>query len=76
MYYWVVIVLGKASMAERFVYDCKPTGMEHLIAIAPGDFFIADKKYGWLVYFNVDREKDAVTLVKAGHFQTPFDARP
>jgi hypothetical protein len=71
--YWVVVVVGDGSMAQPFVFDCKPTAMEQLIAIAPGDFYIGDKKYAWLVYFAVDRAENAVALIKAGNFPTPFD---
>ncbi len=60
--YWVVIVLGNASMAQQLVYDCKPAAMEQLAAIAPGDFYIGDKKYQWLVYFNGESNG------KCGHF--------
>ena len=74
--YWVVVVVGDGSMAQPFVFDCKPIAMEQLIAIAPGDFFIGDKKYAWLVYFAVDRAENAVTLIKAGNFPTPFDHLP
>jgi hypothetical protein len=70
--FWVVVVLGEASMAERFVYDCRPTTMGRLTAIAPGDFFIGDKKYGWLVYFKCDRVENTVTLIKAGDFLSFF----
>lgn len=74
--YWAIIVLGNASMAEQLIYDCKPGAMEHLIAIAPADFYIVDIKYRWLVYFNVNREENMVTLLKAGDFPTPFDRLP
>jgi hypothetical protein len=71
--YWVVVVLGEASMAERLVYDCRPAAMGRLTAIAPGDFFIGDKQYGWLVYFKCDLVENTVTLIKAGNFVTPFE---
>jgi hypothetical protein len=74
--YWVVIVLGNASMAQHLVYDCKPAAMEYLVAIAPGDFFIGDKKYQWLVYFNANRSENAVILIKAADIPTPFDLQP
>ena len=74
--YWVVIVLGDASMAQQFVYDCKPAAIEHLAAIAPGDFYIGDKKYQWLVHFKMDQTENAVTLIKAVNFLTPFDLQP
>jgi hypothetical protein len=74
--YWVVIVLGEGSMTERFVYDCKPAVMGRLAGIAPGDYYIGDKKYGWLVYFSVDRTANSVTLIKSGTGRTPFEPLP
>lgn len=72
--YWVVIVKGDTSMAQQLVYDCKPAPMVQLIAIAPGNFFIGDKKYQWLVYFDINRTENMVTLIKAGSSPTPFDS--
>lgn len=71
--YGFVVVVGDASLAELFVYDCRPAAMGRLTAIAPGDFFIGDKKYGWLVYFRVDRTAGTVTLIKSGTGRTPFE---
>jgi hypothetical protein len=71
--YWVVIGLGNDSMTQLLVYDCKPAAIKDLAAIAPGDFYVGDKKYQWLVYFSMDKTANAVTLIKAGDFPTPFD---
>ena len=72
--YWVVIVLGDASMAQQLIYDCKPAALVQLVAIAPGNFFIGDKKYRWLVYFNMNRPENTVTMIKAGSSSTPLDS--
>ena len=72
--FWVVIVLGDPSMAQQLLYDCKPAAVIQLVAIAPGNFFIGDKKYKWLVYFSVNRTENTVTLIKAGSFPTLFDS--
>jgi hypothetical protein len=71
--YWVVVVLGEGSMAERFVYDCRPAAIGRLTAIAPEDFFIGAKKYGWLVYFRSNPVENKVTLIKSGAGLTPFE---
>ena len=60
-------------MAERFVYDCRPLAMGRLTGIATGDYYIVDKKYGRLVYLNVDRVANTVTLIKSGTALTPFE---
>jgi hypothetical protein len=72
--YWTVIVLGEASEARQLVYDCTPAAMEHLISVAPADFYIGDKKYQWLVYFNMNREHNEVSLIKSRDCPTPFDS--
>ncbi len=72
--YWVVIVLGDSSMVQQLIYDCKPAAIVQLVAIAPGNFFIGDKKYQWLVYFNKNRTENTVTMIKAGSSSTPLDA--
>jgi hypothetical protein len=74
--YWVIIVLGEASMAQQLVYDCRPAAIEQLAAIAPADFYIGDKKYGWLVYCKVSIIEGTIELIKVGDSPTPFDHLP
>lgn len=53
--YWAIIGFGDYPTARHFVYDCNPESLGWLIGIAPGSFYMGDKKYKWLVYFHVDR---------------------
>lgn len=71
--YWVVIVFGNARDSSQHVYDCNVDSMKVLIEWAPADFFIVDKKYNWLTYFKVDRDKSEVSISKSGDGKTPFD---
>lgn len=70
--YWVVIVWGTGQSARQYIYDSHIDPMKVLISRAPADFFIIDKRYNWLTWFKVDRDKKEVSLFKSGDAQTPF----
>lgn len=71
--YWVVIVFGNSRDSRQYVYDCQVNSMKVILERAPADFFIVDKRYNWLTYFKVDRDKSEVSISKSGDGQTPFD---
>jgi hypothetical protein len=71
--FWVVVTFGNDPTSNNWVYDCKIYSMEALLSIASGDFYIVEKKYKWMVFFEMDREKEEVALTKNGNSQTPFD---
>ncbi|HEV2478273.1 MAG TPA: hypothetical protein VGS79_01360 [Puia sp.] len=52
--YWVIIVLGKYTEANHYVYDCQSAAIKALVSMAPAGFYIGDKKYQWLTYFEVN----------------------
>jgi hypothetical protein len=71
--YWVVIIDGNSPTSKHLVYDCKTNSLESLLSIISGSFYIIDKKYSWLSYFETDKEKNEVTIIKSGNILTPFD---
>lgn len=71
--YWVVIVYGDYPTSKHLVYDCKLNSLEALLGFTIGDFYIIDKKYNWLSYFKIDREKGKVSLFKTANSMTPFE---
>ena len=66
--YWTVITLAK-----HYVYDCKPNSLKALVSFWQDDFFIVDKKYNWLSYFEVDKKLQMATVYKSGNNQIPFE---
>lgn len=68
--YWLVIV-GDAPTSKMLIYDCKVSPINSLISLANSHFFIIDKKYKWLTYFQIDNEQ--ISLIKSGNGKTPFD---
>ena len=71
--YWAVIAFGDYPTAHQYLYDCRPDALLALLAMAPANFFIGDKKYRWLVYFQVDQKENTVALINVGGSPTPFD---
>ena len=70
MNYWLVVG-GDVPTSKLLVYDCKVTPMKSVISLTNSSFFIVDKKYKWLTFFQVNN--DQITLVKSGSGSTPFD---
>lgn len=48
--YWVVIPDLRPN-GHNLVYDCKATLINDFIKLHSGDYYIVDKKYTWLVYY-------------------------
>ena len=71
--YWVVVVISKNPTTKQYVYDCKTNAIRSLLTFSHGDFYIIDKKYLWLTYFQIDSKKEEITIFKSGHERTPFD---
>lgn len=69
--YWVVMLMGNFPTAKRHVYDCNPASLKDLIRLSEYSFFIVDKKYKWLTYFEYNAEK--VTVFKSNISNSPFD---
>lgn len=67
--YWVILN-GYDPGSQYLVYDCKPKVVERLVKINNGSFFIAAKKYDWLVYFK--RSKNSFEVFKSGDCLTPW----
>jgi hypothetical protein len=71
--HWVVVVMNNGPTGKQYVYDCRPKAIAGLTSIAPGDFFIIDKKFGWLTYFERDDTSSRFSIYKSGEGRTPFD---
>jgi hypothetical protein len=71
--YWAVVVDGNSPTSRHLVYDCKSNSLAVLLSIFSGNFYIIDKKYDWLTYFEIDKEKNEVIIFKSGNVPTPFD---
>lgn len=71
--YWLVIVIGE-KMPKHYVYDCNLAALKEVLHLSNDDFYIVDKKYSWLVYFQCNMEKREVVLFKSGISISPFDA--
>jgi hypothetical protein len=71
--YWTILASRKKPSTKHYIYDTKLKSMVALLNIRLDDFFIADKKYEWLVFFQIDREKQISTIYKSGNNKTPFD---
>jgi len=71
--FWLVIVYGDTDRSKQYVFDCHVNPMLELIRWAPADFFIVDKRYNWLTWFKVNKEKNEVSIYKSGDGKTPFD---
>lgn len=50
--YWVVVI--RAGI--QYVYHANEAATLHLAAMSQGDFFVVDKKYKWMLFF--ERAKD------------------
>jgi hypothetical protein len=71
--YYVVIVTGNSPTSKQLIYDCKPNSMEFLLSMAPGHFYIIDKKYKWLTFFKINPDNIEASILKSGVQETPFD---
>jgi hypothetical protein len=71
--YWIVLVMGALSASRHMVYNCKPVAIAALISLTQEDFYVVDKKYRWLTYFKVDRQKGNLIIYKSGQATTPFE---
>lgn len=70
---FVVVVMNNGPTGKQYVYDCRPKAISVLTSIASGDFFIIDKKLGWLTYFERDNASFRFSIYKSGDGKTPFD---
>jgi hypothetical protein len=71
--YWTVIAYRNSPSLKHLVYDCKPNALIALFSITQDDFFVVDKKYKWLSYFQVNRQKNQATIYRSGEKMTPFE---
>lgn len=70
--YWTILAT-KNPFNKHYIYETKLNSTIALINIRLDDFFIADKKYEWLIYFEIDKEKQISKIYKSGNNKTPFD---
>lgn len=54
--YWV-IVTDLRPTGHNLVYDCKATLVKPFTTMYGYDYYIVDKKYNWLLYYNSDTKK-------------------
>lgn len=71
--YWTVLAYRQHPTVKHTVFDTKPDAMRRLLGRHQDDFFIADKRYAWLVYVEVDPETNTARMYKSGEVVTPFD---
>jgi len=71
--YWTIIASRNHPLTKHYIYETKLNSMVALLNIRLDDFFIADKKYEWLVLFQIDIENQRSTIYKSGNNKTPFD---
>ncbi len=74
--YWLLLI--QMPMGEGIkVYDCQKEAISYILYLASGlnklEFYIADKKYNWLTYFNIDRSLNTASIYKSGETKTVFD---
>jgi len=70
--YWIVVFDDRLTV-KQMIYDGKPAVISQLASMAGGSFFIVDKKYTWLTWFHLDRDKQELTVYKSGDKITPFE---
>jgi len=68
--YWLLLI--NLPMGSSFqVYDCKYEPLRELLYLSSGqdeqEFCIVDKKYYWLLFFKIDRDKDLVKIYRKGN---------
>lgn len=68
--YWIVLPMQPGT--KKRIYDCKPRVIQKLVQMTGGDFFIAEKKYKWLIYFK--RNQSGIEIFKSGDKLTPWDS--
>ncbi|MDX2302983.1 MAG: DUF6756 family protein [Microscillaceae bacterium] len=71
--YWTILASKSNPSTKHYLYDTKVNSMIALLNLKLDDFFIADKKYEWLIYFHIDREQQNTTIYKSGNNKTPFE---
>lgn len=49
--YWVVITNFRPT-GHNLVYDCNASLIKSFVKMHDNDYYIVDKKYSWLVYYN------------------------
>lgn len=65
--YWFVLVFGSTCSDKHLLYDCKLKAIDILLTYKPNrDFFIIDKKYKWLYYFNIGEDYNSKRIIVAG----------
>lgn len=71
--YWTILASSNNPSTKNYIYETKLNSIIALLNIRVDDFFIADKKYEWLIYFQIDKEKKNSKIYKSGDIKTPFD---
>lgn len=65
--YWFVLLYSNAPSAKHLLYDCKLKVIDILLTYKPNrDFFIIDKKYHWLYYFNKGEDFNIKRIIASG----------
>ena len=71
--YWVVLVFGDDAGASQLIYDAKPQVIGTLIRLSGNSFFVIEKKYEWLTFFELNRQTREMVIFKSGNGEVPFD---
>jgi hypothetical protein len=70
--FWIVLTPGSVTSGKNLVFDCKPNALVDLYYMTQMSFFLVDKKYGWLLFFELGKMK-TTTIYKSGTVPTPFE---
>ncbi|MBK5073514.1 hypothetical protein I2492_10520 [Budviciaceae bacterium CWB-B4] len=66
--FWLLL-MNPPMGAECQIYDCQKNALRELLYLSSGvpepQFYIIDKKYRWLVFFDVNRQQDIAAIYKS-----------
>lgn len=68
--FWMV-VMPYPGTNSKYVYACKPNALLALLFISWKSFFLVDKKYNWLLFFELAEGK--TTIYQSGKRPLPFN---
>lgn len=67
--YWLLMLNLPMDLGYK-VYDCKYEPLKELLLLSSGqmkqEVCVVDKKYEWLLFFEIDNNRDAVKIYQAG----------
>ncbi len=70
--FWIVLTPGPVTSGKNLVFDCKPNALVDLYYMTQMSFFLVDKKYSWLLFFELGKMK-TTTIYKSGIGFAPFE---